>query len=108
MTLRRAGANTRGACAFRKSIAGRIIPYPLWQGEALAGKRVLVQAEQGLGDQIMFGSCLPDVVSRAQHTIIECTGARARAGLGNKRGYALYHLCYGESGGVELVAFGQA
>jgi tetratricopeptide (TPR) repeat protein len=47
-------------------------PYPLWQGEALAGRRVLVQAEQGLGDQIMFGSCLPDLVSRAQHTLIEC------------------------------------
>jgi Tfp pilus assembly protein PilF len=46
--------------------------YPQWQGEDLAGKRVLVQAEQGLGDQIMFASCLPDVLSRAQHTIIEC------------------------------------
>jgi tetratricopeptide (TPR) repeat protein len=46
--------------------------YPLWEGEALAGRRVLVQAEQGLGDQIMFGSCLPDLVSRAQHTVIEC------------------------------------
>ena len=47
-------------------------PYPLWQGERLAGQRVLVQAEQGLGDQIMFGSCLPDLVTRAQHTAIEC------------------------------------
>ncbi len=46
--------------------------FPLWQGEALAGKRVLVQAEQGLGDQIMFASCLPDILSRAQHTVIEC------------------------------------
>ena len=50
----------------------RDYPYPLWQGEDLAGKRVLVQAEQGLGDQIMFGSCLPDLVSRAQQTVIEC------------------------------------
>ena len=50
----------------------RDFPYPLWQGESLAGKRVLVQAEQGLGDQIMFGSCLPDVMSRAQETVIEC------------------------------------
>ena len=46
--------------------------YPLWQGEALTGKRVLVQAEQGLGDQIMFASCLPDLLARARHTVIEC------------------------------------
>ncbi len=50
----------------------RDYPYPLWQGETLAGRRVLVQAEQGLGDQIMFGSCLPELVSRAGHTDIEC------------------------------------
>jgi Tfp pilus assembly protein PilF len=46
--------------------------YPLWQGEVLTGRRVLVQAEQGLGDQIMFASCLPDVLARAAHTVIEC------------------------------------
>ena len=46
--------------------------YPQWQGEALDGKRVLVQAEQGLGDQIMFASCLPDVLRRARRTMIEC------------------------------------
>ena len=50
----------------------RDYPYPMWQGEDLAGKRVLVQAEQGLGDQIMFGSCLPDLIARAQQTVIEC------------------------------------
>ena len=50
----------------------RDYPYPQWQGEELAGRRVLVQAEQGLGDQIMFGSCLPELASRAQHTVIEC------------------------------------
>jgi tetratricopeptide (TPR) repeat protein len=46
--------------------------YPLWQGEALTEKRVLVQAEQGLGDQIMFASCLPDLLARARHTVFEC------------------------------------
>ncbi len=47
-------------------------PYPFWQGEALAGKRLLVQAEQGLGDHIMFASCLPDVMTSAQHVMVEC------------------------------------
>ena len=61
----------------------RDYPYPQWEGEDLAGKRVLVQAEQGLGDQIMLGSCLPDLVSRAQQAVIECdprlTGLFARS-----------------------------
>ena len=47
-------------------------PYPLWQGEPLAGKRLLVQAEQGLGDQIMFASCLNEVIERARDVVIEC------------------------------------
>ncbi|NWG45436.1 MAG: tetratricopeptide repeat protein [Alphaproteobacteria bacterium] len=34
---------------------------PRWQGEPLAGKRVLVVAEQGVGDEIMFGNALPDL-----------------------------------------------
>jgi tetratricopeptide (TPR) repeat protein len=38
--------------------------YPRWRGEPLVGKRLLVSGEQGLGDQIMFLSCLPDAVSR--------------------------------------------
>ncbi len=46
--------------------------YPHWQGESLSGKSVLVRAEQGLGDQIMFASCLPEVLSQARHTVIEC------------------------------------
>lgn len=29
-------------------------PYPKWRGEPLAGRRILLAAEQGLGDQIQF------------------------------------------------------
>ena len=57
--------------------------YPLWQGEPLTGRRVLVQAEQGLGDQIMFASCISQLMQQAQHAIIECdarlTGLFARS-----------------------------
>jgi tetratricopeptide (TPR) repeat protein len=49
----------------------RDYPYPLWRGENLAGKRLLVQAEQGLGDQIMFASCFPQVLGAAQEVVIE-------------------------------------
>jgi len=34
---------------------------PLWQGEALTGKRILVVGEQGLGDELMFANILPDL-----------------------------------------------
>jgi Flp pilus assembly protein TadD len=43
------------------------VHYPFkasrWQpGQALAGKRLFVSAEQGLGDEILFGTLLPDVI----------------------------------------------
>jgi hypothetical protein len=45
---------------------------PCWNGEPLDGKNVLVCAEQGIGDQIMFASCLPDLISRINHCVVEC------------------------------------
>jgi tetratricopeptide (TPR) repeat protein/ADP-heptose:LPS heptosyltransferase len=35
---------------------------PPWKGEPLAGKRLLVWGEQGIGDQMMFGSLLPELL----------------------------------------------
>lgn len=40
----------------------RVLPFPLWAGEPLRNKRVVLLAEQGLGDQVMFASCLPDLL----------------------------------------------
>lgn len=39
--------------------------WPMWRGEPLAGKRLLVVGEQGLGDQIQFASLLPLVAAQA-------------------------------------------
>jgi tetratricopeptide (TPR) repeat protein len=50
----------------------RLIPHAPWRGEALAGKSLLVTAEQGLGDQIMFASCLPELVAAAGRVTVEC------------------------------------
>ena len=50
----------------------RAFPFPRWRGEPLAGKTILVYAEQGLGDEIMFASCLEELVAMAGRCIIEC------------------------------------
>ena len=54
------------------AMVARGFPYPEWQGQPLAGKRLLVYAEQGLGDEIMFASCLPDVLRAGADCVIEC------------------------------------
>lgn len=39
------------------------VDAPLWKGEKLAGRDVLVMGEQGLGDEIMFANTLPDIAA---------------------------------------------
>ncbi|HEV2563152.1 MAG TPA: tetratricopeptide repeat protein [Rhizomicrobium sp.] len=38
-----------------------MLEAPKWNGEDLAGKRILVIGEQGLGDEFMFANVLPDL-----------------------------------------------
>lgn len=47
-------------------------PYPAWKGEPLIDKTILVYAEQGIGDEIMFASCYADLIGLAKQTIILC------------------------------------
>lgn len=46
--------------------------FPVWRGEPLAGKTLLIYSEQGLGDEIMFISCLPDIMQKAKHCVVAC------------------------------------
>ncbi|MCC6608234.1 MAG: tetratricopeptide repeat protein [Burkholderiales bacterium] len=50
----------------------RSFPFPEWQGESLSGKSVLVYAEQGIGDEIMFANCFGDLLEEARRVVIEC------------------------------------
>jgi len=52
-------------------------PGPEWRGEDLSGKRILIWTEQGIGDQILHGSMIPEIVARADHVLIECVGRLA-------------------------------
>lgn len=56
-----------------KAIDSRPFSYPAWSGESMADETLLVYAEQGLGDEIMFASCLPDLRRAVQGSIVlEC------------------------------------
>lgn len=45
---------------------------PTWDGSSLSGQTILIEAEQGIGDQIMFASCIDQIVEWADDCIIEC------------------------------------
>ena len=47
--------------------------YQQWDGGTLAGRSIIVFSEQGLGDEIMFASCLPDLIASSRHCVIECS-----------------------------------
>lgn len=49
----------------------RALPRPEWTGEP-GSLTVLVWREQGIGDEIIFGSCLPDLARRVGRVVIEC------------------------------------
>lgn len=66
--------------AARCEIAGKVPATELklaeWRGDSLNRSRLLVRAEQGVGDQIMFMSVIPDLLARAEadggSVILEC------------------------------------
>lgn len=49
------------------------LPWPAWQGEALEGRTIVVHGEQGIGDEIMYASLLPDLLARGARVILACT-----------------------------------
>lgn len=50
---------------------------PEWRGEDLAGRRLLVIAEQGLGDQIQYARFLPQLVARGAEVTFACAPSLA-------------------------------
>ena len=49
----------------------RDFSQPFWEGTDPKAKSILVWTEQGIGDEIMFSSILPDLLSRNANVIVE-------------------------------------
>jgi len=71
----------------RKHQPPKDFPQPLWRGEALAGRTILLHAEQGIGDALQFLRYVPLVVKRGARVILEVQPPLRRlvaASLGDK------------------------
>ncbi len=58
----------------KTSVRGPVKPSPitLWTGQSLENRLIYVAGEQGIGEQIMFSTMLPDLVSQKASVIYEC------------------------------------
>lgn len=54
-----------------RSLAQRYT-FPMWSGERLQQKTILIYAEQGLGDELLFASCFEEIIAQAGRCIIQC------------------------------------
>ena len=49
------------------------VAIPQWKAESLENSVILVRAEQGIGDEVMFASCFPDLINtHPKQIIVEC------------------------------------
>jgi len=79
----------------QNDVAARGLRQPLWDGSSLNGKRILLHAEQGLGDTIQFVRYAQMVQQRGGVVILECQ-------------QPLIRLLTGIDGAAELISRGQA
>ena len=45
---------------------------PLWQGQPINKKNILVWSEQGIGEEIMYATMIPDLIEAGARVIVEC------------------------------------
>lgn len=54
-----------------RRLPNRRFKKPLWNGTPLNGKTILVWREQGLGDELRFLTCVPDLLRQGGNVILE-------------------------------------
>ena len=57
---------------WKAEVRSRSFEIPEWDGESLADQSILIHAEQGVGDEIMFASCIPEFLEQVEECSIEC------------------------------------
>jgi Tetratricopeptide repeat/TPR repeat/Glycosyltransferase family 9 (heptosyltransferase) len=72
------GDFTRGFAEYewrwrRADFRPRRFSRPLWQGQDLAGRAILVHAEQGAGDTIQFVRLVTRLAARGARVVLECS-----------------------------------
>jgi Flp pilus assembly protein TadD len=50
----------------------RHFPQQRWDGSLLKERTILVYAEQGVGAELLFASCLPELIAQAGHVVVVC------------------------------------
>lgn len=55
-----------------RRLPNRIFNIPKWQGQIVAGKKLLIWREQGIGDEIRMYSILNELPSKEMHITVEC------------------------------------
>ncbi len=74
----RAGDFSRGwpeyEWRWKRKVTPRGFLEPTWDGSPLDGRSLLLCAEQGIGDEIQFASCIPDILDRTcgNRVFLEC------------------------------------
>ncbi len=58
--------------------APRSFTQPAWTGQPLAGRTLLIHAEQGLGDAIQFVRYIPEVLRLGARVVLECPQSLTR------------------------------
>lgn len=57
---------------FEQGLPKPALAQPRWRGEPLGGKRLLVHREQGVGDEILYASGVPDLLGACAHLELTC------------------------------------
>lgn len=74
------------------TMAPRDFSCPPWQGESLAGRRILLHAEQGLGDTLQFVRYVPLIAALGAEIVLEVQAPLKRL-LAGMPGVAVIHAC---------------